>query len=75
MHLGGVADRLIGFHIHDVAYPGRDHLVPGTGSIDYAALARYVKPDHIKVLELSPSAPVELIPQGLAHVQGLWGRE
>jgi len=75
MHVGGLADRLIGFHIHDVAYPGRDHLVPGTGSIDYAALKPYVKPGHVKVLELSPSAPAELIPQGFAHIRGLWGPE
>ncbi len=75
MHLGGLSDRLIGFHIHDVEFPGRDHLVPGTGSIDYAALKPYVKPEHVKVLELSPSAPIELIPQGLAHIQSHWGPE
>lgn len=75
MHLGGLAGRLIGLHVHDVAFPGRDHLVPGTGTIDYAALKPYVKPHHLKVLELSPSAPPELIPQGLAHIQGLWGAE
>ena len=75
MHVGSLAGRLIGFHIHDVGFPGRDHMVPGTGSIDYAALKPYVKPEHVKVLELSPSTPIELIPQGLAHIQGLWGPE
>ncbi len=73
MHVGGLADRLLGFHVHDVAYPGRDHLVPGTGTVDYAGLKPYVKPDHLKVLELSPATPVELIPTGLAHVQERWG--
>jgi sugar phosphate isomerase/epimerase len=75
MHVGSLADRLVGFHIHDVGYPGRDHMVPGTGSIDYAALKPFVKPEHVKVLELSPSVPIELIPQGLAHIQSLWGPE
>ncbi|MBX3746778.1 MAG: sugar phosphate isomerase/epimerase [Verrucomicrobiae bacterium] len=75
MHVGGLADRLLGFHIHDVGFPGRDHMVPGTGTIDFAALAPYVRPEHLKVLELSPSAPAEMIPQGLAHIQGLWGPE
>lgn len=75
MHVGSLADRLFGFHIHDVAFPGRDHLVPGTGTIDYAALKPYVKPHHLKVLELSPSSPAELIPQGLAHIQSVWGPE
>jgi sugar phosphate isomerase/epimerase len=75
MHVGGLADRLWGFHIHDVAYPGRDHLVPGTGMIDYAALKPYVKPEHVKVLELSPGAPADLIPQGFEHIKSLWGPE
>jgi sugar phosphate isomerase/epimerase len=75
MHVGSLADRLLGFHVHDVAFPGRDHLVPGTGTIDYAAFKPYVKADHLKVLELSPSAPADLIPQGLAHIQALWGTE
>ena len=75
MHVSGLADRLFGSHIHDVAFPGRDHLVPGTGTIDYAALKPYVRPEHLKVLELSPSAPVDLIPQGLAHIQSHWGKE
>ena len=43
--------------------------------LDYAAFAPFVKPHHLKVLELSPSAPAELIPQGLAHIQSLWGPE
>lgn len=75
MHVGSLAQRLFGFHIHDVEFPGRDHMVPGTGSIDYAALKPYVKPEHLKVLELSPATPIELIPQGLAHIQSLWGPE
>lgn len=75
MHVGSLKDRLFGFHIHDVGFPGRDHMVPGTGCIDYASLKPYVKPEHLKVLELSPGAPAELIPQGLAHIQSLWGPE
>lgn len=75
MHVGSMAERLIGFHLHDVAFPGRDHLPPGTGTIDYAALKRWVTPDHLKILELSPSTPIELIPQALAHLQDLWGSE
>lgn len=75
LHLSGVADRLIGLHIHDVEFPARDHLLPGAGSVDYRALAPYVKPAHIKVLELSPSAPADFIPQALAFLRELWGAE
>jgi hypothetical protein len=34
-----------------------------------------VRPEHIKVLELSPGVPAELVPQGLAHIRALWGPE
>lgn len=75
IHVRGLADRLAGFHIHDVVFPGRDHQVPGSGSIDFASLAPAVKPEHIKVLELSPGVPVEAVPAGLAHMKSVWGAE
>ena len=51
-----LSPRLAGFHIHDVIFPARDHSAPGNGTIDYAALKPFVKPEHIKVFELSPSS-------------------
>ena len=75
MHLGAMADRLAGFHIHDVQYPGRDHRPPGTGCIDFAALKPYVRPEHIKVFELSPSLSTEEVRGGVAHLKGIWGDE
>lgn len=72
-HLASLADRLAGFHLHDVQFPLRDHCAPGTGMIDYAALKPLVKPEHIKVFELSPSLPVEAVRQGVAHLRGIWG--
>ena len=47
------AAHLAGFHLHDVR-DGRDHSVPGTGSVDFSMVRRFVRPDHIAVLELSP---------------------
>ncbi len=75
MHLESLRDRLHGFHIHDVQFPGRDHRAPGTGMIDFAALARLVKPQHLKVFEFSPSLSPEDAKQGVAHLQALWGHE
>jgi sugar phosphate isomerase/epimerase len=75
MHLGGMADRLAGFHIHDVRFPARDHCVPGAGSIDFAALKPFVRPEHLKVFELSPGAAVEDVRAGVAHVKAIWGDE
>jgi sugar phosphate isomerase/epimerase len=73
MHLESLRDRLWGFHIHDVQPPGRDHCPPGSGTVDFAGLASLVKPDHVKVFELSPSLTVEEVKSGVAHVRKLWG--
>src|ERR1041385_4297756 len=75
MHLESLSDRLAGFHIHDVEFPGRDHRAPGKGMIDFASLKHIVKPDHIKVFELKPGMPVEDVQQGIAHVKSIWGGE
>lgn len=74
-HLENLADRLIGMHIHDVLAPGRDHQEPGTGSVDFAALAPFVRPDLIKVFEFSPSLTTEAVQRGVRHVMNLWGTE
>jgi sugar phosphate isomerase/epimerase len=74
-HLGSLAARLAGFHIHDVQFPARDHCAPGTGMIDFAALKPFVKPEHIKVFELSPSLPLEAVKCGIAHLKLIWGNE
>jgi sugar phosphate isomerase/epimerase len=73
MHLESLRDRLYGFHVHDVQFPGRDHCAPGSGTLDFAALKPLVKPDHVKVFELSPSLALEEVKRGIEHVKGLWG--
>jgi len=75
MHLETYADRLGGFHIHDVKYPDRDHQPPGEGMIDYAALKPWVKRDAIKVFEFSPSTTVEEARTGVEHLKSIWGDE
>lgn len=75
IHLECLAERLIGFHVHDVTYPGRDHAAPGSGTIDFAALKAVVKPEHIKVFELSPHVTREAAEKGIAHIKGIWGPE
>jgi sugar phosphate isomerase/epimerase len=73
--LGQRASRLAGFHIHDVKFPARDHYPPGGGDIDFASLKPFVKPEHIKVFELSPKVPVEAARTGIAHLKSIWGEE
>ena len=72
-HLESMAPRLIGFHLHDVEFPGRDHRPPGSGTVDFAALRPMVKPEHVKVFELSPSLSPEAASKGVAYLKGLWG--
>lgn len=75
MLLESMSERLAGFHVHDVQFPGRDHCIPGSGTIDYAALKKMVKPEHIKVFELSPGAKREDVLAGITHLKSIWGPE
>ena len=68
MQVETLRDRLLGFHINDVQFPGRDHQAPGTGTVDFAALKPFVTPEHFKVFELSPSLPVEAVRRGVEHL-------
>jgi sugar phosphate isomerase/epimerase len=68
-------DRLYGFHVHDVEFPGRDHRPPGSGMIDFASLKQVVKPEHLKVFEFSPSLTTEQAKSGVAHIKSIWGSE
>lgn len=74
-HLQSLAPRLLGFHVHDVQFPGRDHCAPGSGTVDFAALKPLVKPEQIKVFEFSPRLSAEEAASGVAHVKQLWGEE
>jgi sugar phosphate isomerase/epimerase len=73
MQLESLRDRLAGFHLHDVQFPGKDHCAPGTGTIDWAALKPSVKPEHVKVFEFGPGLSVEEVKKGVDHLKRLWG--
>jgi sugar phosphate isomerase/epimerase len=75
MHLETMAPELAGFHIHDVEFPATDHRPPGKGTVDFLALKPFVKPEHIKVFEMSPTIPVEELLAGVAYLQAAWGPE
>jgi len=75
MHLESLSNRLAGFHIHDVQFPARDHCPPGSGTIDFAVLKPMVRPEHIKVFELSPGVTAEDLERGVGHLKSIWGDE
>ncbi|MCX8108521.1 MAG: sugar phosphate isomerase/epimerase [Verrucomicrobiae bacterium] len=73
IHLESLTDFLVGFHVHDVEFPAHDHRPPGRGSVDFAALKPFVKPEHPKVLELHPNLSCEEVVAGLAYIKSVWG--
>jgi sugar phosphate isomerase/epimerase len=75
MHLESLRDRLFGFHLHDVQFPGKDHCAPGSGTVNWAALKPLVKPEHLKIFEFSPSLTVEELKGGVAHLKQIWGED
>jgi len=75
MHLESLCGRLLGFHIHDVEFPGRDHCAPGTGTVDFVALEPFVQPGHVKVFEFGPHLTVDQAKSGIEHVEGIWGKD
>jgi len=75
LHLESQVEKLIGFHIHDVEFPARDHRAPGTGAINFEAMKSVVGPDHIKVFEFSPGLSEEEARGGIDHIKKLWGEE
>ena len=64
--LAKVAPRLIGCHVHDVAWPGRDHLAPFTGgSVDFAKLVPLLPRKTLFVWEMGPRRSREEIAESL----------
>ncbi len=62
------SDQMVGIHLHDIkGYD--DHLVPGTGDIDFELIAKYVKEDTIKILEVHSKVSEEEIRQGLERLK------
>jgi len=75
MHLESMRERLYGFHVHDVEFPGRDHRAPGMGTIDWPSLQPLVEPRHLKVFEFSPSIAPKEIEVGVQLLKSVWGSE
>jgi sugar phosphate isomerase/epimerase len=68
-YLRRYGDQLVGMHIHDTR-AARDHQAPGQGDTDFAMLARYLRPDTIRTLELTSSVTTAQIAQALDLLAG-----
>jgi sugar phosphate isomerase/epimerase len=60
---------LAGAHLHDVAPPASDHLMPPRGQMDFRKLAAALPPGIIRVVEPLPGTPAEHIREGLAIME------
>jgi sugar phosphate isomerase/epimerase len=68
--LEAYGDDLIGVHLHD-ALGLDDHLAPGQGDVDFGELRLFLKPTHIKILEVHPKVPKRNLIEGIRFVRAL----
>lgn len=64
---------LAGMHVHDVAPPATDHVMPPHGHIDFPRFQRFATSDIVKVIEPSSRTPAEEVAGGLAFLKECWG--
>ncbi|MGR3219381.1 MAG: sugar phosphate isomerase/epimerase family protein [Candidatus Anammoxibacter sp.] len=64
MFLEAYGSNLLGVHLHDVnGYI--DHLVPGRGNVNFETIAKYLKPETIKIIEIHSNADKEDLMNGV----------
>ncbi len=64
--------RLAGMHVHDVDAQMNDHLAPGTGTVDFTSFRKWAEQDILRVVEVRPGLPVELLKAGLSKLRSAW---
>ena len=70
-HLARNADRLLGFHLHDVNEKGKDHQPIGAGHIDFDMVSEFWRPEHLLTLELSPRASPADVAESKRRIEAL----
>ena len=65
------ASRLIGFHLHDIDAAGKDHQPVGTGTIDFAMVSRFFRPELVYVLEYGPKVTPEEVAESKCRIESL----
>ena len=63
---------LTGMHIHDLAAPDADHLMPSEGHLPFAAFREVAQADVVRILEPSPRTTRESIAKGLEFIRAVW---
>ncbi|MCX7818844.1 MAG: sugar phosphate isomerase/epimerase [Kiritimatiellae bacterium] len=70
--LENLADRVVGFHVHDVTPPATDHVLPPEGMIPFADFAQFARLPVPYVIEPPRDAPPEALQKALQHLNALW---
>lgn len=63
-------DAIIGVHLHD-ALGGSDHLPPGTGEVDLAAVLTHIPPEAIKTVEVAEAQDASIVRKSLEYLSNL----
>lgn len=66
--LNTYGDDLIGIHLHDVRGLD-DHLPPGSGEVNFEKILSFLKPSHIKILEIHPKVDRKDLIEGINHIK------
>lgn len=67
-----LAPHLAGMHVHDVAPPGQDHIMPPRGKVDFPALAEFARTDMVRVLEPAPDTEAAHIVRAIEYLRETW---
>jgi len=73
-HLTANAERLLGFHLHDVTSDGKDHQPVGSGSVDFQMISEFWKPHHLLTLELSPRLKPDDVLRSKSRIEALMAK-
>ncbi len=63
-------EEIIGVHLHD-ARGGRDHLPPGTGEVDLAAVLTRIPSEAIKTVEVAEAQDAAIVRKSLEYLSNL----
>ena len=67
-----LAPYVAGFHVHDVAPPGQDHLMPPLGNVDFPSLSDVARSDRMRVLEPAPDTETAQIVRAIDYLRDVW---
>lgn len=68
------AERLLGFHLHDVSELDKDHQAVGAGRVDFEMVSSFWRPHHLLTLELGPRVRPEEIVSSRERIESLMAR-